>query len=384
MRSPHDKFFYDVYSVISQWEFIILRIQTILLWERVVPSLVFTAFVHLVFLSFVKSNFSTLFISCLVLFLVLLCNLLQPLMARLFLDSKRSSGSFSELVSICLENGSIMSTTDLSHWISGCLYGALNIANKLAPCHRNHPLSFFIISSTISIGCIVLSMYVSGVTLAYIALNICLILPTLLHHRVISRVWNLIKPILTRIEAEFDKNPLESPEERDAGERELYEPIVAAANAANSSVFPDGFLTDIPTKVESSQLESEELDNSEAVFIKQFVSDISSEELDRLFSEALGEHEIATKNTTRHSKSHNNHNNNDNFSEFTDTDYPFITQQEIVEKSRSPPILWAMESEYATDDDESSDIMGEVCPAPMTMMNKDVEREGFVFVRKQK
>lgn len=57
------------------------------------------------------------------------------------LDSKRSSGSFSELVSICLENGSIMSTTDLSHWISSCLYGALNIANKLAPCHRNHPLS---------------------------------------------------------------------------------------------------------------------------------------------------------------------------------------------------------------------------------------------------
>lgn len=216
-------------------------------------------------------------------------------MARFFLDSKRSPGSFSELVSICLENGSIMSTTDLSHWISSYLYSALNIANKLAPCHRNHPLSFFIISSSISIGCIVLSMYVSGVTLAYIALNICLILPTLLHHRVISRVWDLIKPILKRIEAEFDKNPLESPEERDAGERELYEPIVEAANAANSSVFPVGFLTDVPMKLESNQLESEELDNSEAVFIKQFVSDISSEELDRLFSEALGEHETAAK-----------------------------------------------------------------------------------------
>ncbi|CAH8492195.1 unnamed protein product [Schistosoma rodhaini] len=380
MRSPHDKFFYDVYSVISQWEFIILRIQTILLWERVVPSFVFTAFVHLVFLSFIKSNFSTLFIFCLALFLVLLCNLLQPLMARFFLDSKRSPGSFSELVSVCLENGSIMSTTDLSHWISSYLYSALNIANKLAPCHRNHPLSFFIISSSISIGCIVLSMYVSGVTLAYIALNICLILPTLLHHRVISRVWDLIKPILTRIEAEFDKNPLESPEERDAGERELYEPIVEAANAANSSVFPVGFLTDVPMKLESNQLESEELDNSEAVFIKQFVSDISSEELDRLFSEALGEHETAAKNTIRYNKSDNNHNNNS--SEFTDTEYPYIIKQETVEKSHSPPILWAMESEYATDDDESSDIMGEVYPSPM-IMNKDVEHEGFVFVRKK-
>ncbi|XP_018647332.1 hypothetical protein Smp_165190 [Schistosoma mansoni] len=374
MRSPHDKFFYDVYSVISQWEFIILRIQTILLWERVVPSFVFTAFVHLVFLSFIKSNFSTLFIFCLALFLVLLCNLLQPLMARFFLESEvvhsehycKCGSPYFVLTFLFLDRCKIS-------------YPCIPISNNLFGI-TNFFIKFFIISSSISIGCIVLSMYVSGVTLAYIALNICLILPTLLHHRVISRVWDLIKPILKRIEAEFDKNPLESPEERDAGERELYEPIVEAANAANSSVFPVGFLTDVPMKLESNQLESEELDNSEAVFIKQFVSDISSEELDRLFSEALGEHETAAKNTIRYNKSDNNHNNNS--SEFTDTDYPYIIKQETVEKSHSPPILWAMESEYATDDDESSDIMGEVYPSPM-IMNKDVEHEGFVFVRKQ-
>ncbi|KAH8849414.1 hypothetical protein KSF78_0000161 [Schistosoma japonicum] len=295
-----------------------------------------------------------------------------------FLDSKCSPGSFAELVSICLENGSIMSTTDLSRWISSGLYGALNIANKLAPCHRNHPLSFFIISSTISIGCILLSLYVSGLTLAYLALNICLILPTLIHHNVISRVWNLIKPILTRVEAEFDKNPLESPEERDAGERELYEPIVAAAHAANSSIFPAGFLTDENIKPESNQIESEDLDNSEAMFIRQFVSDISSEELDRLFSEALGEHEtvVPPQKSRYDNKSHSNNNSN-----FIDAEYPHILNQE-VDSLHSQPRLWAMESEYATDDDESSDIMGEVYPASVTT-NKDVEHEGFVFVRKQ-
>ncbi|CAH8467773.1 unnamed protein product [Schistosoma turkestanicum] len=394
MSSPHEKFFYDVYSVLSQWEFIILRIQTILLWERIVPSFVFTAFVHLVFF-----NFSTLFIFCLALFLVLLCNLLQPLMAKLFDDSKPSPGSFSELVTVCLENGSIMSAIDLSHWISSCLYGLLNIANKLAPCHRNHPFSFFIISSTASIGCIILSLYVSGVTLAYITLNICLILPTLIHHRVISRAWNAIKPILARIEAEFDKNPLESPEERDAGEREIYEPIVAAANAASSSVCPSGFPTDLPIKQESDEVESDELDNSEAVFIKQFVSDISSEELDRLFSEALGENEYTRRSTTSRRRTYvnttttNNNNNNDNTnnnknnnyiidsSDSNDSDYPYMLKQEIKEESRSS-IVWAMESEYATDDDESNDIMGEVYPVPITM-TKDVEHEGFVFVRKQ-
>nr|CAX69633.1 hypothetical protein [Schistosoma japonicum] len=378
MGIAHEKFFHDVHSVLSRWEFIILRIQTLLLWERVVPSLVFTAFVHIVFLSFVKSSLSTLFISCLALFLILLCNLLQPLLVRLFFDSKCSPGSFAELVSICLENGSIMSTTDLSRWISSGLYGALNIANKLAPCHRNHPLSFFIISSTISIGCILLSLYVSGLTLAYLALNICLILPTLIHHNVISRVWNLIKPILTRVEAEFDKNPLESPEERDAGERELYEPIVAAAHAANSSIFPAGFLTDEHIKPESNQIESEDLDNSEAMFIRQFVSDISSEELDRLFSEALGEHEtvVPPQKSKYDNKSYSNNNSN-----FIDAEYPHILNQEVGDL-HSQPRLWAMESEYATDDDESSDIMGEVYPASVTT-NKDVEHEGFVFVRKQ-
>ncbi|CAH8292607.1 unnamed protein product [Schistosoma turkestanicum] len=259
MSSPHEKFFYDVYSVLSQWEFIILRIQTILLWERIVPSFVFTAFVHLVFF-----NFSTLFIFCLALFLVLLCNLLQPLMAKLFDDSKPSPGSFSELVTICLENGSIMSAIDLSHWISSCLYGVLNIANKLAPCHRNHPFSFFIISSTASIGCIILSLYVSGVTLAYITLNICLI-PT------------NSNPSSSRIEAEFDKNPSGILRKNVMLVNEKStEPIVAAANAASSSVCPVGFPTDLPIKQESDEVESDELDNSEAVFIKQFASELSN------------------------------------------------------------------------------------------------------------
>ncbi|CAH8454899.1 unnamed protein product [Heterobilharzia americana] len=364
MDESHEKFFTDVYSVLKQWEFIILCIQTLLLWKRVLPSLIFTSLVHIVFL------LSTLFIFCLVLFLILFCNLLNPLVAKTLNVSKTSSGSFSELVSLCQQNGNIMSTVELSRWISRGIYSACTIVNKLAPCRRNHPLSFFIISSTISIGCILLSVYVSGLTLAYVALNICLTLPTLIHHNVISRVWNLIRPVLLRIEAEFDKNPLESPEEREAGERELYEPIVAAANAANSAVFPGGILMDEIVESEPNQLETEELDNSEAVFIKQFVSDISAEELDRLFSEALGEHENVSRNS-KHLKS--------DFTDspgFNDDIYP------PIKRESHSPASWAMGSEYATDDDESSDIMGEVCPSLITP-NKETEHEGFIFIRKQ-
>ncbi|KAK4472481.1 hypothetical protein MN116_002679 [Schistosoma mekongi] len=115
------------------------------------------------------------------------------------------------------------------------------------------------------------------------------------------------------------------------------------------------------------------------MFIRQFVSDISSEELDRLFSEALGEHEtiVPPQHSRYDNKSHGN-----NSSNIIDTEYPHILNQE-VDKLDSQPRLWAMESEYATDDDESSDITGVVYPAPATTNNNDVEHEGFVFVRKQ-
>ncbi|CAH8454865.1 unnamed protein product [Heterobilharzia americana] len=99
---------------------------------------------------------------------------------------------------------------------------------------------------------------------------------------------------------------------------------------------------------EPNQFETEELDNSEAVFIKQFVSDISAEELDRLFSEALGEHENVSRNS-KHLKS--------DFTDspgFNDDIYP------PIKRESHSPASWAMGSEYATDDDESSDIMGEV------------------------
>ncbi|CAH8459377.1 unnamed protein product [Heterobilharzia americana] len=300
MDESHEKFFTDVYSVLKQWEFIILCIQTLLLWKRVLPSLIFTSLVHIVFLSFVKSSLSTLFIFCLVLFLILFCNLLNPLVAKTLNVSKTSSGSFSELVSLCQQNGNIMSTVELSRWISRGIYSACTIVNKLAPCRRNHPLSFFIISSTISIGCILLSV----------------------------------------------------------------------CNAANSAVFPGGILMDEIVESEPNQLETEELDNSEAVFIKQFVSDISAEELDRLFSEALGEHENVSRNS-KHLKS--------DFTDspgFNDDIYP------PIKRESHSPASWAMGSEYATDDDESSDIMGEVCPSLITP-NKETEHEGFIFIRKQ-
>ncbi|CAH8826959.1 unnamed protein product [Trichobilharzia szidati] len=263
-----------------------------------------------------------------------------------------------------------MSTVELSRWISKGIYGALIIVNKLAH-RRNHPLSFFIISSTISIGCIVLSMYISGVTLAYMILNICLTLPALIHHNVISRIWNLIKPILIRIEAEFDKNALESPEEREAGERELYEPIVAAANAANANLRHNELDRNEFIKPEPGQTDTDDLDTSEAVFIKQFVSDISSEELDRLFSEALGEHENISQNRRRQKP------------DFIDSRrFNDIIDDSCIKQEPYSPSSWAMGSEYATDDDESSDIMNEVGTTSY-LPNKEIEHEDFVFIRKK-
>ncbi|CAH8826953.1 unnamed protein product [Trichobilharzia szidati] len=370
MEGAHDKFFNDVYSILRQWEFIILRVQTLLLWKRIVPSFVFTALVNFVFLPFVRSKLSGLFLLCLVLFVILLCKLLKPLVAKANTVFNFSSGSFSELVSLCLRNGNIMSTVELSRWISKGIYGALIIVNKLAH-RRNHPLSFFIISSTISIGCIVLSMYISGVTLAYMILNICLTLPALIHHNVISRIWNLIKPILIRIEAEFDKNALESPEEREAGERELYEPIVAAANAANANLRHNELDRNEFIKPEPGQTDTDDLDTSEAVFIKQFVSDISSEELDRLFSEALGEHENISQNRRRQKP------------DFIDSRrFNDIIDDSCIKQEPYSPSSWAMGSEYATDDDESSDIMNEVGTTSY-LPNKEIEHEDFVFIRKK-
>ncbi|VDP89713.1 unnamed protein product, partial [Echinostoma caproni] len=163
------------------------------------------------------------------------------------------------------------------------------------------------------------------------------------YHSVVSRVWSTVKPVLQRIEAEFDKNPLETVSEREAGEAELYGPIVAAA-AASQCDFPtsDDDQVPAPNRFLSAHLNShgsEDLDTSEAVFIKQFVPKMSNEEIDRLFDNALGG---ATSPGRAPSL----------FGSEPDPD--------AFHGAGSPGAMpWVMSDEYATDDDEVSDIVDE-------------------------
>ncbi|OON14542.1 hypothetical protein X801_09668, partial [Opisthorchis viverrini] len=187
----------------------------------------------------------------------------------------RSPDSFAEFIASSLQEGHILSVEELSLWVARLLYYIMSIINSLAPCRRKRPLLFFLITSTSSLMIIWISNYLPGLIISYGLLNLCLIAPVLIHHRVGTRLWTTIKPILEYIEAEFDRNPLESASERAAAEAEFYEPIIAAAAAANPHLFSDanteGFLSDSFLNPPQRQREgSEDLDTSEAVFIKQF------------------------------------------------------------------------------------------------------------------
>lgn len=49
MSSRYDQVYGDILAILSRWEFLILRIEALLLWERVVPSFLFSLFMHLTF-----------------------------------------------------------------------------------------------------------------------------------------------------------------------------------------------------------------------------------------------------------------------------------------------------------------------------------------------
>ncbi|CAH8574626.1 unnamed protein product [Dicrocoelium dendriticum] len=208
-------------------------------------------------------------------------------------------------------------------------------------------LEFFLVTSGMSIACIWVGACLPGLAISYAVLNLCLILPVMLHNHVGSRLWSTIRPILRRIEEEFDKHPLESVNERIAGEAEFYQPIIAAAAASHPELLSDendeGFLSDDflfpPARRRTSS--SDELETSEAAFIRQFAPEMSNEEIDRLFSDLL-----------------------------TDGGTPSVTSASVSRLptvAASNPKLSTMFDEYATDDDEIEESMNHtevrhVCP----------------------
>lgn len=93
---------------------------------------------------------------------------------------------------------------------------------------------------------------------SYALINVFLLLPGLLHHRVFPRIWSQIKPYIESLEAELDRGQFETMEERDAGEKEHWEPIASSPffTGAQSSFF--------------SSHPADDLDISESQFIQSF------------------------------------------------------------------------------------------------------------------
>lgn len=293
MSAVHEKLYRSVLSVFYQWEFLILRMQVLLLWERAYMSLAFNIFVQLVFWTVALARQNSLFIICVSLSVCVLCDLFRNTISRFIVGPSESPGSFTSLVSIALREGHILSVEELSLWIANILHYIVSLVNGLAPCRRRRPLLFFVITSGISIVCIWLGAYLPGLAISYVLLNICLIVPVLLHYHVGSRLWHTMRPILRRIEEEFDRHQLESLDERLASEAEFYQPIIAAAAASHPELLSDendeGFLSDdflYPSSRRRTS-SSDELDSSEAAFVKQFAPKMSNTEIDRLFSDVL-------------------------------------------------------------------------------------------------
>lgn len=107
--------------------------------------------------------------------------------------------------------------------------------------------------------------------LSYFLVNYILIVPGLMYHRVFSRIWAILKPYIDRMEAEFDRKQLESVVEREAGERELWEPI------ATSPFFKKSFDRQFETprrRTDSFDADDDDWDVSESQFIQSFSKDL--------------------------------------------------------------------------------------------------------------
>ncbi|KAF5398281.1 hypothetical protein PHET_08265 [Paragonimus heterotremus] len=346
MPSKNIKFYEDVFALINRWDFLILRIEVLLLWERVFASFIFNTSVHLIFWLIAITNQSSLFVVCVLLSLYTLCDTFKDKIKQLVDDPAQTPGSFTHYVTVSVKQGHILSIEELSFRIARVLHCLVSVMNSLAPCRRSRPLLFFLITSGSSLACIWISAYLPGLAVSYCLLNVCLIAPVLVHHRITTRLWHTIKPVLVRIETEFDRHPLESPEERRAGEAAFYEPIIAAASSYHPELLSDGngegFLADsflFSSKQRRSRSNSEEIDSSEAVFIKQFVPQLSSDEFDRLFTDVL---EAQARNPT-----------------YRDGVPESPAFAELPTSNEAPGFSHVMVDEYATDEDELEEITGD-------------------------
>nr|CDS33108.1 expressed conserved protein [Hymenolepis microstoma] len=139
--------------------------------------------------------------------------------------------------------------------------------NIFAPYRENHPTVFLILSCFMSLVVIWVGYCAKEHHFTYFILNTVLIFPGLMHHRIFSRIWAMLKPYIDKLEAEFDKGQLESIAEREAGEKELWGPIASASFFKKS---PEADPFGAP-KNRVDGFDPDDLDASESQFIQSFI-----------------------------------------------------------------------------------------------------------------
>ncbi|VDM35724.1 unnamed protein product [Hydatigera taeniaeformis] len=227
-----ERFYRDTYAVLSNVDFILLRVEFLLLYKKLIPNL-----------------------------LLLLTGF-----------------DMTSEVGIALQRREIFSVEELSFHAAKGFRIFLKVINLFAPYREQRPLLVRILSREIYIIACILTQ-LSGLLLIWIGLiakehnltyfvvNVFLIVPGLMHHRIFSRTWSVLKPYVDQIEAEFDRGQIESVAEREAGERELWEPL------ATSSFFhqPERRYEGSPGRFDTFDVDVDDYDASESQFIQSFI-----------------------------------------------------------------------------------------------------------------
>ncbi|VEL30386.1 unnamed protein product [Protopolystoma xenopodis] len=118
-----------------------------------------------------------------------------------------------------------MSIPELSAILEKGIKHGTHLLSRLAHFRQRRRLLFFLLSSSVSIACILIGMRVSGLIVTYTLMNLALILPSAIHHGIFMRAWLELKPYIAKLEDEFDRRQLEEPSKREAEEAEFWEPI---------------------------------------------------------------------------------------------------------------------------------------------------------------
>ncbi|VDK41510.1 unnamed protein product [Taenia asiatica] len=170
-------------------------------------------------------------------------------------------------VDIALKNREIFSVEELSFHTARGFRVFLKVINLFAPYREQRPLVFLILSCVLSLILVWIGLVAKEHNLTYFVVNVLLILPGLMHHRIFSRTWLFLKPYVDQIEAEFDRGQIESVAEREAGERELWEPF------ATSPFFnqPERSYESPTGRFDSFEMDVDDYDASESQFIQSFI-----------------------------------------------------------------------------------------------------------------